>query len=59
MELLESGGCPVKKAVMRYCVVTVWRAVGVDVMFGAGGILGAGGIGSGILAFVVFGLLRR
>ena len=57
MELFESGGRPVKKAVMRFCVVTVRRAGIVNVMFGAGGILGAGGIGSGILAFVGLGLL--
>ena len=57
MELFESGGRPVKNAVMRCCVVTVWRAGIVNVMFGAEEILGTGGIGSGILAFVGLGLL--
>ena len=46
-----------KKAVMRCCVVTVRRAGIVNVMFGAEGILGAGGIGSGMLAFVGLGML--
>ena len=57
MEVFESGGRPVKKAVMRCCVVTDLLAGTCVIMFGAGGILGAGGICSGIRAVVICGVL--